>query len=160
MINSKQMKNYLGFILLLLTIFSCGTKTNLSTDATVAATEKTTSKIDANKNLKETLSEGTLTDKEGFNDIGTFKYYVFFDENSHELSKIKNVEIINKTISETYYFSDNKLISITSETANTFVKQIYIQKKRVVSIEHINAEDEKLLLDKAKHFQKAFIKAH
>ena len=154
------MKNYLGFILLILTVFSCGTKANLSADAAVAATEKTTSKINANKNIKETLSEGALTDKEGFNDIGTFKYYVFFDEKSHELSKIKNVEIINETISETYYFSDNKLISITSETANTPVKKMYIQNKRVVSKEHINAEDEKLLLDKAKRFQKAFIKAH
>ena len=153
------MKN-LGFIVLLLIVISCGTKTKLSTDAVVAETAKTTSKIDVNKNLKESLTEGALTDKEGFNDIGTFKYYVFFDENSHELSKIKNIEIINNKISETYYFSDNKLISITSETANTPVKKIYIKNKRVVSKEHVNAEDEKLLLAKAKRFQEAFKKEH
>ncbi len=151
---------YLGFIVLFLMVFSCGTKTKLSKDATVAQTDNTILKIDVDKNLKETLTEGALTDKEGFNDIGTFKYYVFFDENSHELSKIKNIETINITISETYYFSDNKLISITSETANMPIKQIYIQNKRVVSKEHVNAEDEKLLLAKAKRFQEAFKKEH
>ncbi|MDO7171057.1 hypothetical protein [Mariniflexile sp. AS56] len=152
------MKN-LAYILLLVTVLSCGTKTTLSTDAAVAKTEKATLKIDANKNLKETLTEGALTDKDGFKDIGTFKYYVFFDENSKELVKIKNIEITSKTITETYYFSDNKLIFITSETANTPAKKIYIQNKKVVAKEQVNAEEQKILLNKATRFQKAFKKA-
>lgn len=156
----KQMKNYSSLIFLLLTVFSCGTKTNLSTDAVIAETEKKVSKIDANKDLKETKTEGALTDKEGFKDVGAFKYYVLFDENSNELSKIKNIEITNKTITETYYFSDNKLFFITSELANTPVKKIYIHNKRVVAKEHVNSEEDKLLLDKANRFQKAFKKAH
>ncbi|WP_308991541.1 hypothetical protein QLS71_005865 [Mariniflexile litorale] len=153
------MKN-LGFIILLLTVLSCGTKTYISKDVAVAEIEKTISKIDANKKLKETITEGALTDKEGFKDIGTFKYYVFFDENTNELSKIKNTEITSKTITEAYYFSDNKLIFITSQIANTPIKKIYIQNKRVISKEHVNEEEEKLLLNKANRFQKAFKKIH
>lgn len=154
------MKNYLGFILLLLTVFSCGTKTNLSTDAVVSETEKTVLKIDADKNLKEVLTEGALTDKEGFKDIGTFKYYVLFDESNHALSRIKNIEITNKTVTETYYFSDGKLVFINSESAGTPVKKIYIHNKKVVAKEHVNLEEEKLLLNKVKRFEKAFKEEH
>lgn len=153
------MKNYLGLIFLL-GFFSCGTKTSLSADATIAQTEKIVSKIETNNNLKETLTEGALTDKEGFKDIGSFKYYVLFNESDNILFRIKNIEITDKTITETYYFSDNKLVFINSKLDNNPDKKIYIHNNRVTAKEHINLEEEKLLLDKAKRFQKAFKKKH
>ncbi|WP_445736081.1 hypothetical protein [Mariniflexile sp.] len=154
------MKNYLSSLFVLLTLVSCGTKTHLSADAVVSETDKTISKIDTNSNLKEIKTEGVLTDTDGFKDIGSFKYYVLFDEKTHELHQIKNIETTNKTLAETYYFSDNKLIHIHSKLSDKPVKKIYLHNKKVVAKEHVTPEEEKLLLDKANRFQKAFQKTH
>lgn len=138
-----------------MTLFSCGSKTVTSADQLVKETETYTSKTDANSNLKETLTEGVLTDIEGFKDIGTFKYYVLFDENTNELYRIKNIEKTEKTITETFYFDKGKLVKVMSATGNS-TKKIYLKNGKVVSSSNISVEEQKLLLDKAKRFKKAF----
>jgi hypothetical protein len=151
--------NYLKSILsiVLLTILcSCGPKTTTSTDQLVKETETYTSKVDANKSLKETTTEGALTDIDGFKDIGTFKYHVLFDESNNQLYRIKNIEKTDKTITETYYFSKGDLVYVTSVSYNTS-KKIYLNNRgKVIHSSNISPEEQKLLLDKAKRFKKAF----
>ncbi len=154
------MTRYFSYIFLMLTVFSCATKTAINTDTMIAETEKKVAEIDSNNQLKETLTEGALTDKKGFKDVGTFKYTVLFDEASNALFRIKNVEITDKTITETYYFSHNELIFIHSETSGVPDKKIVVQNKKVISRQHVTPEEEKLLLAKAHRFQKTFKKAH
>ncbi len=138
-----------------MTLFSCGTKTPSSTEQQLKTIDSYTLKTDANSNLKETLTEGALTDIEGFKDIGTFKYYVLFDENTNELYRIKNIEKTDKTTTETFYFDKGKLVKVMSATGNS-AKKIYLKNGKVVSSSNISIEEQKLLLDKAKRFKKAF----
>ena len=145
-------------ILLLTIVCSCGPKTVTSTDKLVKETETYTSKVDDNKNLKETTTEGALTDMDGFKDIGTFKYDVLFDESSNELYRIKNIEKTDKTVTETYYFDKGDLVYVISFSDNT-TKKIYLNNKgKVIHSTNISPEEQKLLLDKAKRFKKAFKK--
>lgn len=143
-------------IVLLATLCSCGPKTLTNTDQLLKKTEMYTSKVDANKKLKETTTEGALTDIDGFKDIGTFKYDVLFDESSNALYRIKNTEKTDKTITETYYFDKGKLIYITSESDNATKKIYFNNNGKVIHSSNISPEEQKLLLDKAKRFKKAF----
>lgn len=138
-------------------VFSCGPKTTSSKEAQLANTQSYISKIDTNNALKEIISEGVLTDVDGFKDIGSFKYYVLFDEKTNELYRIKNVETTDKIITENFYFENNKLIYISSVTNNS-TKKIYLHKGKVISSSNINPEDQKLLLAKAERFKKAIKK--
>ena len=151
----NKLKSILSIILLTI-LCSCGPKTVTSTDQLVKETETYTSKVDANKNLKETTTEGALTDIDGFKDIGTFKYDVLFDESTNELYRIKNIEKTDKTTSETFYFDKGKLVYVTSVSNNTS-KKIYLNSRgKVIHSSNISIEEQKLLLDKAKRFKKAF----
>lgn len=151
----NKLKSILS-ILLLIIVCSCGPKTATSSDQLMKETEVYTSKVDANKNLKETTTEGALTDDAGFKDIGTFKYYVLFDEGTNELYRIKNIEKTDKTITETFYFDKGNLVFVTSVSNNTS-KKIYLNNRgKVIHSSNISPEEQKLLLDKAKRFKKAF----
>jgi len=146
-------------ILIISTINSCGPKVGKDSNALLKDTKSHISKIDSNKTLKSEFTEGALTDAEGFKDIGTFKYTVYFDENTNELFKIKNVEKTTKSITETYYFQENELVYLKSVSGND-TKIIYLKKGRVVSETNTTSEDQQLLLAKAERFQKAFKKSH
>ncbi len=147
-------------ILLAITIFvSCGPKPSKSIAMITKETNAYISKIDSNSNLKEEMIEGALTDAEGFKDIGKFKYSVYFDEKSKELMKIKNVEMTDKTISEIYYFNAGNLVLIEANLSGT-PQKMYVKKNKVISETKTDAATQKLLLDKAKRFQKAFQKEH
>ena len=151
----NNLKSILSIVSLAI-LCSCGPKTVTSTDQLVKETETYISKVDANKDLKETTTEGALTDIDGFKDIGTFKYHVLFDENKNELYRIKNIEKTDKTITETYYFDKGNLIYVTSVSNNTS-KKIYLNNRgKVIHSSNISIEEQKLLLDKAKRFKKAF----
>src|SRR5690606_27175447 len=151
----NKLKSILSIILLTI-LCSCEQKAVTSTDKLVKETETYTSKVDANKNLKETTTEGALTDIDGFKDIGTFKYDVLFDESTNELYRIKNIEKTDKTTSETFYFDKGKLVYVTSVSNNTS-KKIYLNSRgKVIHSSNISIEEQKLLLDKAKRFKKAF----
>lgn len=147
-------------ILFTITLFvSCGPKPSKSNAVTTNETNAYISKIDTSSNIKEEMIEGALTDEEGFKDIGTFKYTVYFDGKSNTLYKIKNVEMTDKTISETYYFKDDNLIFIDTNFDGTS-NRMYVQKNKVISETKMDAAIQKLLLEKAKRFQKAFQKVH
>ncbi|MEO8773097.1 MAG: hypothetical protein ABI263_08085 [Gelidibacter sp.] len=149
----------LQFIFVLALFASCGPKTSKSIADISKETNVYVSKIDANSNLKEEMIEGALADIEGFKDIGKFKYTVYFDEQTNELFKIKNVEITDKTISETYYFNSGDLVRIDTNLEGVSNK-IYVQNNKVISENKTNAAAQKLLLEKAKRFQKAFKNDH
>lgn len=140
-------------------IVSCGPKTSKSIAVITKETDTYISKVNANTSLKEETIEGALTDTEGFKDIGSFKYTTFFNEQSKQLYKIKNVEKTDKTITETYYFQDGNLVLIDANL-NGKSNQTYIHKGKVLSENKTETPDEKLLLEKAKRFRKAFQEEH
>lgn len=154
------MKNYINLIVVCFLVVSCGTKTGINKEMVIKESQSTAAKTDANKSLKENKTEGALTDLEGFKDIGTFKYSEFYDETTNELFKIKNVEITDKTLTETYYFESNTLYLIVSELSQKPTKKLYVHRGKIVSNENANPVEAQLLLDKAKRFQKAFKKNH
>jgi hypothetical protein len=153
-----RFKSILAFISFTI-LFACGTKVSKDTNAIFSETKGYVSEIDGDKNLKTEVTEGALTDIDGFKDIGSFKYTVYFDENTNELFKIKNIEKTSRTITETYYFQDSELVYLQSISGND-IKNIYLKKGRVISETNTNSDDQQLLLAKAKQFQKAFKNAH
>ncbi|MEO5787364.1 hypothetical protein [Gelidibacter sp.] len=154
------MKTKVLQIIVVLSLFvSCGPKPSKSIAIITKETNTYISQVDKNSNLKEEMVEGALTDAEGFKDIGKFKYSVYFDEKTNELIKIKNVEMTDKTISETYYFKDGNLVLIDTNLSET-PNKMYIQKSKVISESKMDDATQKVLLEKAKRFQKAFQKDH
>lgn len=137
-------------------LYSCGTKkAAVSQEEFIKTVNAYVSKVDSNKTLKTEVTEGALTDDEGFNDIGTFKYTVFFDEKTNEMFKIENVEKTNETISETYYFKDNEFVFVKFNKIIDGEKQLYngtLKDGKTISLNFYK--------DKAKRFQKAFEKNH
>ena len=97
------------YLVLVVILGSCGTKMSERPGSLMDRISQYTQKIDADKNLESEMIEGALTDAEGFKDIGTFKYTVFFDKETKDLMKIVNIESTDKTITESYYFENNKL---------------------------------------------------
>lgn len=140
-------------------VASCGPKPSKSVAEIITEIDTYSSTIDANSNLKEETIEGALTDNEGFKDIGKFKYTVYFDGQSNQLYKIKNIETTDKAISETYYFKDRDVVLITTNLGGTSHK-MYVQKNKVISDTKTNAETQQLLLEKAKRFHKNFNNEH
>src|SRR5690606_28339096 len=125
-------------------------KEDLIKEANVYATE-----IDNNKNLKTEVTEGALTDADGFKDVGTFKYTVYYDEASKELYKIENIEKIEDTIMETYYFKNNEFVFVKLNNQIDGETQFYNG-----SLNDGKTESLKFYTEKAKRFQKAFEKSH
>ena len=149
-----------AFVLILIIVFaSCGPKPSKSIASITKETNAYISNIDANSNLKEEMVDGALTDTEGFKDIGKFKYTVYFDGQTKELFKIENVEMTNKTLSETYYFNNGNLVLIKTNLEGTSNK-MYVQKNKIVSETKMDASRQKLLLEKANRFKKIFEKEH
>ena len=155
-----KFKSILIAIIIVSSLYSCGSKKSVvNKEQLIKEVNSYVLKIDSNKNLKSEITEGALTDIDGFNDIGTFKYTVFFDENIKEVFKIKNIENTDKTITETYYFQDNELVYLKS-ASGTDIKNIYLKKGRVISETNTTSDDLQLLLAKAERFRKAFKKEH
>ena len=155
-----KFKSILIAIIIVSSLYSCGSKKSaVNKEQIIKQVNSYVLKIDSNKNLKSEITEGALTDIDGFNDIGTFKYTVFFDENIKEVFKIKNIEKTDKTITETYYFQDNELVYLKS-TTGTDIKTVYLKKGRVISETNTTSDDLQLLLAKAERFRKAFKKEH
>jgi len=150
------MRTYITFALIVFTLLSCGTTSVKSNASLIKTTDLHVAKINGNTALIEETTEGALTDKEGFQDIGSFKYSVFFDKDSKELFRIKNVEITDNTVTERYYFSPHELIYIHVSTSGQPDKAIYTNGFKVRSSSNVMDDEAKLLLNKAKRFQKAF----
>ncbi len=149
-----KLKSILIAIITVSIFYSCGSKKAAVNEEKLAKeTNSYVAIVDKNTNLKKEVTEGALTDAEGFKDIGTFKYTVYFDENTKELFKIKNVEMTDKTITETYYFQENELVYLKS-ISGTDTKTIYLKKGRVVSETNTTSDDQQLLLAKAQRFRK------
>lgn len=147
-------------ILFAIVLFSsCGPKPSKSIADITKEIDTYISSVDANSDLKEETIEGALTDLEGFKDIGKFKYTVYFDAKSDQLYKIKNVEMTDKTISETYYFKNGDLTFINTNLGGAS-NRMYVQNNKVISETKTDAETQKLLLEKAKRFQKNYNKEH
>lgn len=141
-------------------LYSCGSKKGaISQEGMIKEINSYAQTVDNNGNLKKEITEGALTDTEGFNDIGTFKYTVHFDTKTNQLYKIENIETTDRTVSEYYYFKDENLISILAVSGHT-TKKIFLKKGRVISEENTTSEDQQLLIEKANRFQKAFKKSH
>lgn len=147
-------------ILVAITLFvSCGPKPSKSLSVITKETNAYISKTESSSNFKTEVTEGALTDTEGFQDIGKFKYTVFFDAQTKSLYKIHNIEMTNATSSETFYFKDGDLILIEADLGGQ-ARKMYVQSGKIIT-ENENADTEqKLLLEKAKRFQKAFQKDH
>lgn len=150
----NKLKSILSIVLLSM-MFSCGPKAVSSKDDIVKESIIYTSKIDSKKNLKEEITEGALTDEEGFKDIGTFKYTVYFDERSNELFKITNVEKTDKTISETYYFKDGKLFVIKINENQSERTKVYGG-----NLENSKSDEHKFYIKKARRFKSDFEKSY
>ena len=148
------------YLVLVVVLVSCGTKVSKNPESLIKEVELYSAEIDSGKALETDIIEGTLTDGEGFEDIGKFKSTVFFNKETKELLKIKNIEITDKTITENYYFKNNKLSYFNSHSGNSKPKKIYFYNGRVVSTESLSAEEQKLFIAKAKRFQKEFNETH
>lgn len=136
--------------------YSCGAKkVAINKEEALKEVNSYVEKVDANKNLKTEVTEGALTDAEGFTDIGTFKYTVYFDEKSKELFKINNIEKTDDTINETYYFKDGKFVLVKFQSAKNGNSQISNGSLKEGKTESLN-----FYQDKAIRFQKAFKKSH
>ncbi|WP_299393034.1 hypothetical protein [uncultured Gelidibacter sp.] len=138
---------------------SCGPKPGKSTASLTTEINSYVSQVDANKNLKQETIEGALTDTQGFKDIGNYKYTVYFDEQSNTLYKIKNVETTAETLTEVYYFKDGDVVLIDTKSAGTASK-MYVHKNKVISETKTEPSAQKLLLEKANRFLKAFQREH
>lgn len=154
------MRKHLLFLVLGIVLVSCGTKVSKNPEILIKEVELHSAAIDADKALETDITEGALTDGEGFEDIGKFKSTVFFNKETNELLKITNVETTDKTITENYYFKNNKLSYFDSHLGNSKPKKIYLYNSKVVSTENLSTEEQKLFIAKAKRFQKAFNETH
>jgi len=154
------MKTYYLYLILVIVLVSCGTKVTKNPESVIKEVELYSAKIDEDKNLKTEITEGALTDAEGFKDIGKFKSTVFFNKETNELLKITNVEITEKTITENYYFKNNKINYFDFHSGNSKPKKIYFNNGKVVSTENLSSDEQKLFITKAKRFQKAFNETH
>lgn len=146
--------------LLFLTIIACGSKTVKSSDAVLKDTKAIVEKINSNTQLEASVVEGVLTDASGTKDTGHFKYSVYFDAQTKILNRIKNVETTQKTVTENFYFKNNKLVFISVEAEGETKKEAYIVNGNVINETSIDADYLKILLNKAKMFQKEFKKSH
>ncbi len=143
-------------IIIISILYSCGTKKSaVSKEELIKQVNAYVSTVDNNQNLKKEVTEGALTDAEGFKDIGTFRYTVFYDEATKELFKIENVEKTDKTIQETYYFKNNDFVFVKFNKIIDGEKQLYSGSLNDGKTESLNFYG-----DKAKRFQKAFQKSH
>lgn len=134
---------------------SCGSKKSaVNNEELMKATDAYVSKVDT-MDLKAETTEGALTDTEGFKDIGTFKYTVYFDEKTKEPFKINNTEKTTETIDETYYFKDGKFVFVKFNKPIDGESQIYGR-----SLKNGNTERLKFYQGKAKRFYKEFKKNH
>ncbi|MGB3606751.1 hypothetical protein [Psychroserpens sp.] len=150
------MKHHLLFLMVIILSCSCGNKVVQSDDAQLKTIDTYIAEVNRNSNLTSNLTEGALTDLEGFKDIGTFKYTVYFDERSRELFRIKNIEMVDETIEENYYFQNHELVYVTSVISGKRDKTMYTQGfKKAISRSNISDDEEKLLLKKAKRFKNA-----
>lgn len=148
---------YLVFIIIFV---SCGPKISMTRESVIKEVAAYSTKIDASKALGTEITEGALTDPEGFKDVGKFKYTVFFNDKTNELLKIENIETTDKTTTENYYFKNNKLTYFYSFSKNSKPKKIYFSNGKVVSTENLTSQEQKLFIDKSKRFQKEFNKSH
>lgn len=150
-----RIKTIIAVFILTIT-FSCGSKKSVvNKEQLIKEINTYVSKVDSNKSLKSELTEGALTDVEGFNDIGTFKYTVFYDEKTNEVLKIENIEKTDQTVSETYYFRNNDFVCVKFNKLIDGETQLYNGNLKDGKTESLN-----FYKDKAKRFQKSFKKSH
>lgn len=154
------MRIRLLYLVLVIVLVSCGTKVSKNPESLIKEVELYSAEINEDKSLKVEVTEGALTDNEGFKDIGKFNSSVFFNKETNELLKIINVETTDKTITETYYFKNNKLSFFDSHSRNSKPKKIYLYNSKVVFTENLSPEEQKLFIAKGKRFQKAFKETH
>lgn len=149
------MKYNFSFLILLFVSLSCGPRPSVSIAKQVQDTESYVTSINNNINLDHKTIEGALTDAEGFKDIGSFTYTVFFDGETKKLMKIKNIETTDRTLSETYFYKNEKLVFIqVNEDGKK--QDLFIRGNKVISETTLNMDMQKLLLNKAKRFEKNF----
>ncbi len=151
--------NTLLIIFGILMFSACGTKPNQSVAKLTQEINSYVSEVNANSTLKQDVIEGALTDMDGFKDIGTFKYTVYFDAPSNTLHKIKNVETTTQVVTEVYYFKDGDVVLMDVNSGGATTK-FYVHKNKVISGVTSDAPNQKLLLEKADRFQKAFQREH
>lgn len=151
-----KFKSILAILIISSAIYSCGSKKAVvNNEDLIKEVNAYVSKVDNNSGLKKEVTEGALTDAEGFKDIGTFKYTVYFDEKSNEVFKIENIERTDQTVSETYYFKNNEFVFVKFNKQIDGKTQLYNG-----SLKDGNTESLNFYKDKAKRFQKSFKKSH
>ncbi|WP_299777560.1 hypothetical protein [uncultured Formosa sp.] len=143
-------------ILLCITLWSCGTSKHVNDDKLVSNLDSYMSKVDEDKSLEESFVEGALTDVNGEEDLGTFKYYINFNANTNNLYRIKNIEETGNSRIESYYFKDNKLVAVTVRSSVAKDKKIYLNHGKIISTSNIDYKEQDLLLIKAKRFQNEY----
>ncbi|WP_162623247.1 hypothetical protein [Confluentibacter sediminis] len=154
------MRKHPLYLIFIIVLVACGPKVAKSPESVIKETEIYSQKVDTDKGIKTEVTEGALTDNEGFKDIGKFKYTVSFNNDTNELLKINNIETTDKTIIENYYFKNNKLTYFESSSENSKPKKIYLSNGKIVSTESLSPDEQKLFMAKAKRFQKVFKETH
>lgn len=147
---------FFTLFLLFLIVIACGTKVSKSTDVMQKEVYVLVEKTNTNSSLEQSVVEGALTNASGTADIGSFKIQYFFDAETKTLLRIKNIETTNKILTENFYFNNNELIFIDFEKSGETKKQLFIDKGRIVNSASSESEYTKILLNKAKMFQKEF----
>lgn len=143
-------------IVIIITLFSCGSKKAVvNKEELIKEINLYVSTVDNDNTLKKEVTDGALTDLEGFKDIGTFKYTVYFDEKTKELFKIENVEKTDNNISETYYFKNNDFVFVKFNKIIDGKSQLYNGSFKDGKSESLN-----FYKDKAERFQKEFKRNH
>lgn len=146
-----KLKTALGLVLVLL-VMACGTHAGKSEADMVSALDTYMVKVNENHTLGQTVIEGALTDTQGQDDIGTFKYYVNYNKDNHDLCHVKNVEETGNSREENYYYQDNKLVTVVVASSAASEKKIYINKGRTISTLNIAKAEEDMLIAKGNRF--------
>jgi hypothetical protein len=142
----------IALALIITIMYSCGSKkAAVNNDELIKEINSYVSNVDSNYNLKKEVIEGALTDAKGFNDIGTFKNTVFFDDKTKEVYKIENIEKTKETLTEIYYFKNNKFVFVKFNNQIDGTSKLYIEALKNGKTESLN-----FYKDKAKRFQKSF----
>ena len=138
---------------------ACGPKSTASEPITLEATNTYVSEVESDNQLLKETKKGALTDKEGFKDIGYFTYTTYTDKKTGQLVRIKNVETIEGTTTENYYFNDDVLVLIKISETDETNKFIYTNGNKIRTAPNVKAVEKTMYLNKAKRFKKAFKKS-
>lgn len=143
-------------LVVLVTLTACGPKVKKSIDNIIKETNSYVSEINTNRQLTKISSEGALTDPSGFKDKGHYALNNYYSKSDDELYRIENIETTNEVVAENFYFKDDNLVFISTQTNRNTPMKLYIYKGKVINQSGIDLVYQNILLNKVKLLKREF----